>query len=163
MVFCRSSRQLAGKLFWLGLGGLLSDLKFTLASSSSPGARRPTVEVRGKLPRADVAVLLLWMKAGYLHPSASPSWFRRRRRHPLPIRRTGVQQMRDSGLLGHRDGCCLRSVYRASPKQRIRYEEIEGFSCRYTSISAVAARIVSKNWCALRMKHRAAQAVPGAI
>ncbi len=60
--------ELAGKLFWLGLGGLLSDLKFTLASSSSPGApRRPTVEVRGKLPRADVAVLLLWMK-GWLPP-----------------------------------------------------------------------------------------------
>jgi hypothetical protein len=61
--------ELSGKLFWLGLGGLLSDLRFA-QPAPLPGARpprRPTVEVRGKLPRADVAVLLLWMK-GWLPP-----------------------------------------------------------------------------------------------
>lgn len=57
--------ELSGKLFWLGLGGLLADLRFTAPSTPKP--RRPTVEVRGKLPRADVAVLLLWMK-GWLPP-----------------------------------------------------------------------------------------------
>jgi hypothetical protein len=63
--------ELSGKLFWLGLGGLLADLRFTLAPpparSSAPSGRRPTVEVRGKLPRGDVGVLLLWMK-GWLPP-----------------------------------------------------------------------------------------------
>lgn len=65
--------ELSGRLFWIGLGGLLSDLRFALATASStgrgPGAppAKNTVEVRGRLPRADVAVLLLWMK-GWLPP-----------------------------------------------------------------------------------------------
>lgn len=62
--------ELSGRLFWIGLGGLLSDLRFTLASGAARGAAttaKSAVEVRGRLPRGDVAVLLLWMK-GWLPP-----------------------------------------------------------------------------------------------
>ena len=87
--------ELAGKLFWLGLGGLLSDLKFTLASSCVAGAHVvPPSRCAASYLALTSRSLLLWMK-GWLPPrrSASPSWFRRRRRHPLPIRRDGGLRM----------------------------------------------------------------------
>lgn len=62
--------ELSGRLFWIGLGGLLSDLRFSLSLGPSRSAAPPSksvVEVRGRLPRADVAVLLLWLK-GWLPP-----------------------------------------------------------------------------------------------
>ena len=61
--------ELSGRLFWIGLGGLLKDLRFALATTARPGSAtsKNTIEVRGRLPRADVAVLLLWMK-GWLPP-----------------------------------------------------------------------------------------------
>lgn len=62
--------ELSGRLFWIGLGGLLSDLRFSRSTGPSHGGAPPSqsvVEVRGRLPRADVAVLLLWLK-GWLPP-----------------------------------------------------------------------------------------------
>lgn len=47
-------REMSGRLFWLGLGGLLSGLKFQ--------ARGAAVEVSGRLPRGDTAVLLAWIR-----------------------------------------------------------------------------------------------------
>lgn len=46
--------EMSGRLFWLGLGGLLGGLKFQ--------ARGAAVEISGRLPRADTAVLLAWVR-----------------------------------------------------------------------------------------------------
>lgn len=55
--------EISGRLFWVGLGSLLSDLRFALA----PGKSGHTVEIKGRIPRGDTAVLLMWMK-GFLPP-----------------------------------------------------------------------------------------------
>lgn len=46
-------RDIAGRLFWFGLGGLFGGLKFQ--------GRGNTVEINGRFPRGDTAVALTWV------------------------------------------------------------------------------------------------------